>query len=142
MKEPVGLTRLDGKRPDRLTLTPWQDGKSLTWDVTVDSTLADSNLHVTSHSASGAAEIASVRKESKYSALPSDYLFQAIAFENLCPLNGSGLDFLSEVSRRLSASFPDPRETSFLFQRLSVLIQRYNSVLILESFCSDEDPDL
>ena len=30
----------------------------------------------------------------------------------------------------------------FLFQRLSVLIQRYNSVLILESFCSDEDPDL
>ena len=43
-------------------------------------------------------------------------------------------DFLSEVGRRLSASSQDPRETSFLFQRLSVLIQRYNSVLILESF--------
>ena len=49
---------------------------------------------------------------------------------------------ISEVGRRLSASSQDPRETSFLFQRLSVLIQRYNSVLILESFCSDEDPDL
>ena len=77
-----------------------------------------------------------------YSALPSDYLFQPIAFENLGPLNLSGLDFLSEVGRRLSASSQDPRETSFLFQRLSVLIQRYNSVLILESFCPDEDPDL
>jgi len=41
-KEPVGLTRLDGKRPDGLTLTPWQGGKYLTWDVTVVSTLADS----------------------------------------------------------------------------------------------------
>ena len=92
--------------------------------------------------ACGAAEIASVRKESKYSALPSDNLLQPIALENLGPLNGSGLDFRSEFGRRLSASSQDPRETSFLFQRLSVLIQRYNSVLILESFCLGEDPDL
>jgi len=37
----------------------------------------------------------------------------------------------------------DSRETSFLFQRLSMLIQRFNSALIVDSFCfSDEDPDL
>ena len=37
----------------------------------------------------------------------------------------------------------DPRETSFLFQRLSMLIQRFNSALITDSFCfADEDPDL
>ena len=128
MKEPVGLTRLDGKRPDGFTLIHWQDGKSLTWDVTIVSALADSYLHVTSHSAGGAAETVSVRKESKYSTLPSDHLFQPIAFENLGPLNGSGFDFLSEVGRRLSASFQDPRET-FLFQWLSVLIQRYLSLI-------------
>jgi len=34
-KEPVGLFRTDGKRPDGLTLIPWQSGKSLCWDVTV-----------------------------------------------------------------------------------------------------------
>ena len=35
------------------------------------------------------------------------------------------------------------RETSFLFQRLSMLIQRFNSALITDSFCfADEDPDL
>jgi len=66
-KEPVGLARLDGKRPDGLTLIPWQVGKPLTWDVTVVSTLADSYLHSTSNSAGSAAETASVRKESKYS---------------------------------------------------------------------------
>jgi len=37
----------------------------------------------------------------------------------------------------------DSRETSFLFQRFSVIIQRFNSALITDSFCfSDEDPDL
>ena len=35
------------------------------------------------------------------------------------------------------------RETSFLFQRLSVVIQRFNSVLIKESFGDPEpEPDL
>ena len=56
-------TRLDGKRPEELALILWQVGKSLTCYVTVVITLADSYLHVTSH-------CASVRKESKYSALP------------------------------------------------------------------------
>jgi len=41
---------------------------------------------------------------------------------------------------RLSVVSGDPRETSFLFQRLSILIQRFNSILIHESFCfNDED---
>ena len=42
--------------------------------MTVVSTLADSYLHASSHFAGGAAEIASVRKESKYSLLPPDYI--------------------------------------------------------------------
>ena len=41
-KEAVGLTPLDGKRPDGLTLVPWCAGKPLTWDVTAVSSLADS----------------------------------------------------------------------------------------------------
>jgi len=56
-KEPAGLTRLDGKQSDRLTLIPWHGGKPSTWDVMVVSTFADSHLHATSHSAGGAAEL-------------------------------------------------------------------------------------
>ena len=44
MKEPSGLFRSDGKRPDGLTLIPWQRRLSLTWDVTVATTLADSYI--------------------------------------------------------------------------------------------------
>jgi len=139
-KEPVGFARLDGKRPDGLTLIPWQGGKPLTWDVMVVSTLADSYLHSTSHSAGSTAETASVRKETKYSSLPPDFIFQLVAIETLGPLSACAL---SEVGRRLTSLSEDSHETLFLFQCLSMLIQRFNSALIMDSFCfSDEDLDL
>ena len=56
--------------------------------------------------------------------------------ETLGPLNASALNFLSEVGRRLSSSSGDLRETSFQFQRLSMTVLRFNSVLIMDSFCS------
>jgi len=40
LKEPSGLLRTDGKRPDGVTLLPWKQGKCATWDVTVSDTLA------------------------------------------------------------------------------------------------------
>jgi len=141
-KEPTGLTRLDGKRPDGLTLIPWQGGKPLAWDVTVVSTLAQSYLHASSHSAGGAAELAASRKEAKYANLSPSYLFQPVALETLGSAAASTLEFLSDVGRRLRATTGDTRETSFLFQRLSIVIQRFNSVLIHESFAvSDIEPD-
>jgi len=41
-KEPFGLAGQDDKRPDDLTLIPWQRGMLLTQEVTVAHTLADS----------------------------------------------------------------------------------------------------
>jgi len=40
-KEPSELVRTDGKRPDGLTLVPWQSGKLMCWDVTVICPLAE-----------------------------------------------------------------------------------------------------
>ena len=31
VKEPAGLSRDDGKRPDGVTLLPWARGKALAW---------------------------------------------------------------------------------------------------------------
>jgi len=55
-----------------------------------------------SHSAGSAAETAQIRKESKYSSLPPDYIFQPVVIETLGPLNSSALNFLSEVGCRLT----------------------------------------
>ena len=41
-KEPLGLCRTGGKRPDGVTVIPWPKGKCLTWDVTVPDTFATS----------------------------------------------------------------------------------------------------
>jgi len=82
------------------------------------------NNNATSYTAGGAAETASSRKVQKYSSIPTDYIFQPAAFETHWSLNASSFDFLREVGRRLTASSGDLCETFFLFQRLSILIQR------------------
>ena len=45
-KEPNGLSRSDSRRPDGLSLLPWQKGKPLCWDVTVICPLPNSYLSV------------------------------------------------------------------------------------------------
>ena len=141
-KEPLGLTPGDDKRPDGLTLIPWSDGKALTWDVTVTTTLAESYIMSSSRSAGAAAEIAAVRKTDKYSQLPSCYTFQPIALETLGAMNTSAVETLSKVGKRISQVTGESRETKFLFQRLSVVLQRYNSILLHQSFVTMDEPDL
>ena len=61
-------------------------------------------------------------------------LFESVTLETLSPLDLSALDFLGQLGRWLSAATGDVRKTAVLFQRLPVVIQRHNSVLIYESF--------
>ena len=44
VKEPAGLPRAGGKRPDGATLIPWARGKALAWDVTVADTFSLSHV--------------------------------------------------------------------------------------------------
>ena len=132
--EPPVLSHTDGKRPDGLTLIPWQRGKSLTLDVTVTDTVVDSYLHLTSVKASGAAENAATRKEDKYVDLQQTYTFIPLAFETLGPINVKGVEFLQELGRRLAAISDDNRPTSFLFQRISITLQRFNAITVADTF--------
>jgi len=77
------------------------------------------------------AELAASRKEAKYAVLDGCYMFVPIAFENLGP-NTSAKLLLTHLGRRLSEKFGESRET-FLFQRCSVLLQRFNTVLLHDS---------
>ena len=72
-----------------------------------------------------AAQAAAERKVSKYAGLPASHLFVPIAIEILGPINEAGQSFLSELVRRLSTISDDPRESFFLFQRISILMQRF-----------------
>src|SRR6218665_2373232 len=52
-KDPLGLLRSDGKRPDGSTLVPWSAGKYITWAVTNVHTCAPSYIHRTPEMARG-----------------------------------------------------------------------------------------
>lgn len=139
IKEPAGLLRSDGKRPDGLTLIPWQNGRCMTWDVTVTDTLADSYLAVTSITPGAAAEGAASRKELKYQELAVSHSFIPLAFETLGPINYKAMSFISGLGQRLSTLSGNPRESSFLFQRLSIAIQRFNSIAFRGTFQTNDN---
>jgi hypothetical protein len=138
VKEPSGLLRSDGKRPDGCTLIPLKNGngKCLTWDVTAPDTLAASHLADTSHTAGAAAESAARLKHLKYSELSRTHDFVPIAVETMGPICKEGVDFISRVGSELSNLSGDPRETSFLFQRISIIVQRCNYISFRGSFMS------
>lgn len=134
VKEPSGLLRDDGKRPDGCTLIPWSGGKCLTWDVTSPDTLAASHLSSTSVVVGAAAETAARNKVAKYVNLARTHQFVAIAVESLGPCNADGIAFLREVGRRMTLISGDTREISYLLQRVSVINQRCNAAAIAGCF--------
>jgi len=119
------LTRSDGKGPHGLTSIPWREGRSATWDVTVTNTVAASYVAITSVRAAAAAEAAAQREEIKYAEIAQTHLFYPLSFETMGPINVVGLEFISDLGHRIPRVTDDPRETSFLFQRISVAIQSF-----------------
>jgi len=107
------------------------------WYATITDTVAPSYLHATAAGAS--AELAATRKIAKYDHLLASYHFVPIALiETLGPINDSGLDLIKELDKRLTLNTGDIRETSFLFQRLSTSIQRFNAVAFRGTFAEDD----
>jgi len=61
-------------------------------------------------------------------------MFQPLALETLGLINSSGISFLIEPGRRLMDVSGDARETMYLFQRVSLAVERYNSVALKRTF--------
>lgn len=87
--EPKGLCRIDGKKPDGLSLIPWSHGKALIWDVTVVDTLAPSYIYLSSKTSGSVADHAERRKHNLYAPLKENHVFTPIAFETLGCMYGS-----------------------------------------------------
>jgi hypothetical protein len=110
------------------------NGRSLIWDVTIADTLAASHLPHISITADAAADLAADRKETKYASLATTYQFIPISCQTLGPLNAKASKFLSDMGHRISSVTGDHREGSFLLQKLSISLQRFNSVCFKGAF--------
>ena len=73
-------------------------------------------------------------KKDKYTALSINDDLIVIALETSGLLSAKMYTFLCELGRRLTIATEDPCETSFLFQRMSVAVQRFNAIRIRDSF--------
>ena len=129
--EPQGLDRGDGRRPDGLTLFPYKQGKSLTWDATCVDTFAESAVVNSSLEPGSAAMAAEDRKRQRYAAIAQRYIFIPVAVETTGVLGPAAAAFLTDLGRRITDVTGDRREVAWLRQRVSIAVIRGNAAAIL-----------
>jgi hypothetical protein len=75
------------------------------------------------------------RKHNKYrSIISSNYIFKGLAFETLGPWCKETIDFINVIGDRLIAESGDSKSKKFLFERISLAIQRGNAASIRGAF--------
>ena len=136
----MALIIIRQKQPDSLSVIPGQPGKPLTWDITTVCLLVDSYVATAAQEAGSVAELAAAWKSAKYTNLDTGYTFQPTAIETPGSINNSARNFLGQnLGRKISLQSGNEREASFLFQQLSILIQRFTAILVHDSFVQEED---
>jgi len=128
VKEPINLMRDDNKRPDGNILLPWARGKPMAWDVTVPDTYAESHIRNTATKPGAAAQKTAQNKIDKYSRLASTHIFYPFAIETAGTWHEMAIELTQEIGRHITTITEDTQETTFLFQHLSMALQRGNAV--------------
>jgi hypothetical protein len=59
--------------------------------------------------------------------ISSNYIFKGLAFETLGPWCKEAIDFINVIGNRLIAESGDSKSKKFLFERISLAIQRGNA---------------
>ena len=133
MLEPRGLYGTGGKRPDGVTMIPWEMGKQLVWDVTVVDALAPSRLNQGSLCNPGTtATEAEAHKIEKYREfIDNGYIFQPVASEVQGSSGESSEIFITRLCKMLCHSHDNQRAGSFLKQRISIALQIGNAACVL-----------
>ena len=101
------------------------------WDATCHDTFAPTNISISCTGAGCVADRAALKKRSLYSDLCQSHMFVPIAVESAGCFGKDALDFFLDLSRRIKSISKDPQSYLKLCQKISVCIQRFNSVSIL-----------
>jgi len=72
--------------------------------------------------------MAASHKEEKYVDLGARYIFGPIAVKTLGVFNASAHHLLHDLRRRNSLNSGEARENSYLYQKISVLVQSFNAI--------------
>ena len=81
-----------------------------------------------------AARLAATNKTNKYSLLSTTHIFSPVAIETAGTWHHQAVELVQELGRRATIITGDSRETTYLFQQLSVALQKGNEVSFLNTF--------
>ena len=105
--------------------------------MTVHDKYAASHLAETAKRAGAAANKAAANEISKYCTLATTHHFVPISVETEGPWNPESSEFIAELGKRISQITLEPLETQYLFQRLSISLQRENEVAFRNTFLAE-----
>jgi len=96
----------------------------------VPDTYADAHVVNTAREAGAAANHATTNKNTKYSQLSNTHVFVPVAIET----GGQAVELVEEIGRWTVNITGDAREFTFLFQQLSVALQKGSAVSFQNTF--------
>ena len=120
-------------------MVPCLNGRYLLWDVTCNDTLASTYVTTTSVIAGGLADWSEEKKLEHYRDLVSTHIVTPIAVETMGAWGQIGHNFIKILGARMTDVNKDDRSTSYLFQALSMALQRGNAMSIIGTIPDVED---
>jgi len=106
----------------------------MAWDVTVPDTYSDVHVSNTAMETGAAASLAATNKTNKYSQLSATHILSPVAIETAGTWHHQAVELVQELGRRVTIITGDSRETTYLFQQLSVALQKGNAVSFQNTF--------
>ena len=135
--EPTNLSALNGIRPDGLTYHSWKEGKQMAWDFTCCDTLCDTYVKSSAKQAGSAADLREDQKSKHYEEL-NNYMFIPVAVETYGAWGSQGLKLIKDIGRKIKGVTGENRSTFYLFQNISVAIQKGNAACIMGTVPTSE----
>ena len=89
---------------------------------------------MTTSEAGAAARQTVSTKNTKYIDITSTHIFYPIAIETAGSWDVQALEVIEEIGRRVTEATEDPKETMYLFHRLSIAIQSGNALSFFNTF--------
>ena len=134
--EPSGLHRADGKRPNGMTMVPWEQGKYLVCDAKCRHFLPVT-LSKSSHRAGGAAAHAEEDRTRTYAHLDHMYQFHPVAMETCGTIGLNSRDF-SEVAWQTFKGSPtstNPGQYLSASRHVGYILHHVNMTCVLFMEC-------
>ena len=111
------------------------------WDFTCVNTIARSHLKETCKQPGAVAKNAEKVKNDKYKNLQRDYYLVPVAVETLGAWNSAGATLIKTLGKIIQEKTGEKRSTFFLFQSISMAVQRGNAASILGTIKNGEKLD-